>query len=163
MSDDDDTYEIVTPEPKRRGGVLTEREILDCLKENLRLGAESADKLARGERGIVYLEFRSQLTLIDGCCRQMSGWREDTRWSPFGVKIRELQQRVGRWLVEKQPEWKFKGAAEILRYALSQALDLETKKTGKVGMILPKALAVPKREGAPVSMSGLILPPGKPN
>lgn len=156
---DNDTFEIVTVAPESRGGALTEPEILGCLKENLRLGAENADKLAAGERGTVYLHFRQNLRLIDGCCRQMAGWREDTRWSPFGVKIRELQQRVGRWLVEKQPGWRFKGAAEILRFAFAQALDLETKKTGKRGIILPDAQPAPTRtQGRPSSMSGLILP-----
>ena len=161
MSDDDDNYDVIGLQPSTRGGALTEQEILDCLKENLRLGAENADKLSRGERGPVYQEFRENLRLVDGCCRQMTGGREDTRWSPFGVKIRELQQRVGRWLVEKEPGWKFKGAGEILRYALAQALELETKKTGKVGAILPKIQAGPTRtQGRPTSMSGLILPPG---
>lgn len=157
---DDDTFEIVTKAPESKGGALTEREILDCLKENLRLGAENADKLAAGERGTVYLLFRQNLRLVDGCCRQMAGWREDTRWSPFGVKIRELQQRVGGWLVVKEPGWRFKGAAEILRYALAQALDLETKKTRKTGIILPEMQRAPMRtQGRSISMSGLILPP----
>jgi hypothetical protein len=161
MPDEDDNYDVQGLAPSTKTAPLTEREILDCLKMNLRLGAENADKLSRGERGPVYQEFRENLRLVDGCCRQMSGWREDTRWSPFGVKIRELQQRVGRWLVEKEPGWKFKSAGEILRFAFAQALDLETKKTGKVGAILPK-LPTPetRTQGRPSSMSGLILPPG---
>lgn len=154
---DEDQYDIITPElPK--GGRLTEAEILGCLKENLKLAAEHADKLAAGERGPLYLQLRDELTLVYGCCRQMAGWREDTRWSPFGVKIKEAQERCGRWLREKQPAWRFKSLAEILRFALAQALDLERKKTGRVGIILPEMLAAPTRtEGRPVSV---ILPPG---
>lgn len=124
---------------------LTEQEILSRLKESLKEGAADADRLAAGERGDIYPRFRENLRLIDGCCRQMAGWREDTRWSPFGVKIRELQMRVGRWLVEKEPAWRFKSVGEILRHALAQAMDLETKKTRKRGIILPVPLPAPTR------------------
>lgn len=159
MSDDDDNYEIIGLQPSTRGGALTEQEILNRLKESLKEAAVDADRLGNGERGDIYPRFRENLRLVDGCCRQMSGWREDLRWSAFGVYMHELQPRVGRWIVEKQPGWKFKSVAEILRFALAQALGLETKKTGRVGMILPEMASAPRREGAPVSMGGLILPP----
>lgn len=134
---------------------LTEREILACLKENLRLGAENADKLAAGERGPIYLHLRRELRLVEGCCRQMSGWREDTRWLPFGMKVVEAQLRCGQWLRSKEPAWRFKGLAEILRHALAQALDLERKKTGRIGMIVPKPFAAPTRTDVrPISVPG---------
>lgn len=43
----------------------------------------------------------------------------------------------GRWLRERQPGWRFKGLAEILAVALDNADKLETRKTGKRGIILP--------------------------
>lgn len=136
---------------------LTEKEILLCLKENLRLAAEGCDKLASGDRGTVYIEFRAQMKLIEGCCRQMSGWREDTRWLPFGLKVAEAQQKCGRWIRERQPGWRFKGLGEILRNAYVQALELETKRTGRSGIILPKPAPL-IRDSRPVSQ--IILPPG---
>lgn len=124
---------------------LTEREILDCLKENLRLASEGADALAVGTRGPIYLEFRESMRLVEGACRQMGAWRGDSRWLPFGMKINEALQRCGNWLRSKEPAWRFAGLAEILRVALAQAHDLETKATGHIGVILPKPLPAPTR------------------
>ena len=118
---------------------LTEREILSRLKESLRTAADSAYQLSRGERGAHYLTLRTHLKLAEGCCRQMAGWREDTRWLPFGLKLAQAQQMCGRWLREKQPGWRFKSLGEILDAAFVQASKLETMKTGKRGIILPPA------------------------
>lgn len=174
MAETEDRYDIQgIPAPEKQSAT-TEREILDCLKENIRLAAENADKLANGERGAVYIHLRHQLGLVYGCTRQMAGWREDTRWLPFGLKVKEAQERCGKWLVAKEPAWRFRGLAEILRFALAAALELERKKTRRVGMILPEMLAAPIRtEGrpilvpanyaqdvGPVATKNLILPPG---
>lgn len=134
-------------------GQLTEREILSQLKESLRLAAEAAYHLSQGARGSQYLTLRRNLKLAEGCCRQMAGWREDTRWLPFGLKLAQAQQMCGRWLREKQPAWRFKGLAEILAHAVVNAMELETKKTGKRGIILP-----PKNYVLPVSEPAM--PPG---
>lgn len=123
----------------------TEHEIIECLKENLRLAAENADRLARHERGPVYVDLRRQLKLVEGACRQMAGWREDARWLPFGVKVGDARLRCGKWLRERQPEWRFRGLAEILRFAHTQALDLERKRTGRVGILLPPVQPAPIR------------------
>jgi len=126
---------------------LTEREILSQLKQSLRLAAEAAFHISKGLRGPHYVVLREQLKLAEGCCRQMAGWREDTRWLPFGLKLAQAQQMCGRWLREKQPAWRFKGLAEILAVALENANKLETKKTGKRGVILPpKGFMLPVSE-----------------
>ncbi len=126
---------------------LTEREIISQLKESLRLAAEAAYYLSRGQRGPHYLTLRRNLKLAEGCCRQMAGWREDTRWLPFGLKLAQAQQLCGRWLREKQPGWRFKGLFEILGAAVVNATKLETKKTGKRGIILPpKGFVLPVSE-----------------
>lgn len=139
---------------------LTEREILGRLKESLRLSAEQARRLGNGERGSLYPDFRRNLELVYGCTRQMAGWREDARWLAFGKHVHESRERCRRWIVEKQPGWKFLKLAEALEAALKRALDLETMATGKSGMILPEIFADPSQpQNKPVSMNGLILPP----
>ncbi len=129
---------------------LTEREILAQLKESLRIAAESAYKLSIGQRGPEYLALRRNLKLAEGCCRQMSAWRADSRWLPFGLKLAQAQQMCGRWLREKQPAWRFKGLAEILACAVANADTLQNKKTGRIGSILPPPGYMP-----PVSESDL--------
>ena len=81
----------------------------------------------------------------------MSAWRADTRWLPFGLKLAQAQQMCGRWLREKQPSWRFKGLAEILACAVVNAKNLETKKTGKLGMILPPPGYTPPVSEAPMA------------
>lgn len=139
--------------------MLSEREILDQLKSSLKESADYAYQLSIGKRGKIYPKFMKAMGLAEGACRQIGHWREDARWFPFGLQIHDAQQRCGRWLREHQPAAKFAKLAEILREALKQAHALETKRTSKVGMILPKAKAA-DRESRPVSMSGLVLPPG---
>lgn len=132
---------------------LTEAEILDCLRTNLALAAEGADNLAAGVRGPVYVSFREHMRLAEGACRQMAAWRGDSRWLPFGMKVNEALQRCGNWLRSRDPAWRFAGLAEILRVALAQAHDLETKATGRIGVILPDVLPAPIRtEGRPVAV-----------
>lgn len=137
---------------------LTEREILGRLKESFKLASEDADRLAAGERGPVYRRFREHLKLVEGCCRQMSAWRGDTRWLQVGLKVAEAQQKCGKWLRTKELPWRFAGLAQILRNGWLRAHELETKKTGRPGLILPKPLPAETRtQGRSVSV---ILPPG---
>lgn len=137
---------------------LTEPEILSRLKESLKEAASQADQLANGLRGPLYPRFRQNIDLIHGCCRQMSGWREDTRWSAFGVQIHECRERCRRWLVSKSGSKMYRKLANILRAALDRAIELETKRTGKRGLILPTpAPAETRTQGRPVRV---ILPPG---
>ncbi len=137
---------------------LTEREILDRLKTSLKEAASQARQLAAGERGKVYPAFRENLDLVYGCCRQMSGWREDTRWSEFGVMIHGCRERCRRWIVWKYGPDAFRQLAEVLDIAHKNAVALETRRTGRVGMILPEMLTPETRtQGRPVSV---ILPNG---
>lgn len=139
---------------------LSEVQILGCLRENFRLAAEDCDRLARGERGPVYTRLRQELKLLEGACRQLTYYREDTRWLKVGMQMAQVQERSGRWLRERQPGWRFTKLAEILRGGQASAEKLATKATGKLGMILPIAKPAPHRDTRPVSMSGIILPPG---
>ena len=156
-------------------GALTESEIFDCLAENCRLAAESCEKLARLPRkgpSFRALAFGDdcQLALIEGCCRQASAWREDTRWLPIGLFVNEIRKRAGEWLrgvkVGDGPRRRlppgelhplFVMAAEKLRAVEAKAIEFRDKATGIKGMILPEMLPAPFRETRP---HAVLLPPG---
>lgn len=153
-------------------GQLTEREIFDCLTENFRLAAQHAEDLARVPKGgPVYIQFREELRLIEGACRQAAQWREDARWLPMGMKVNDLLQRCGDWLRgvrnkdgtytaipadKKHPL--FLLTAEALRDCQRQVERLRDQKTGRVGMILPANLAGARAHARKVQNSRLILP-----
>ena len=86
----------------------------------------------------------------------MSGWRQDLRWSPFGVRIHEAKERCRRWLVEKHGPAAFRMLAAILDAAVVRAKELETRRTGKRGALLPIPLAAPTRTQG----RQILVPPG---
>ena len=154
-------------------GALTEPEIFDCLKSNMRLAAEHCEDLAKlPQKGPTYRRLRDELQLIEGCCRQAAAWRGDSRFLPIALKMGEAHRLAGEWLrgvkVGKGPRRRlppgqmhpmFMALAAALR-ALAIAVDnLRTNKTGRVGVILPASVtaSAPRRVGAPV---GVKLPPG---
>jgi hypothetical protein len=140
---------------------LTELEVLDCLRTALGAAAADCDRLARGVRGPVYRRLRDNLRRVEGSCRQITYFREDTRWLYFAVRIPEVQRRVQKWLVEKQPSAKFKQLAEVLRKTEYEAQKLAIQATGRIGMILPR-VQHPREHVARLfsSNSGIILPSG---
>jgi hypothetical protein len=131
---------------------LTETEIFDCLKTNLRLAAQNCDKLAVSPRkGRIYQQLRDELRLIEGACRQAAYWRGDARWLRIGLYMAEVHKRAGDWLRGiKQIDGKrvkiapgqlhplFQKLAENLRAAYVKADDFQNKRTDRVGLILPK-------------------------
>jgi hypothetical protein len=160
-------------------GQLTEVEILDCLKTNLRLAAQSCDKLAVSSRkGPTYAGLRTQLRLVEGACRQIAFWRGgDARWLKIGLYMAEAHKRAGDWLRGiKQPDGTramiapgqmhplFILLANNLRAAYVKAVELETKKTNKIGPITPKPGIPPHRETRPsgwnCSPGGILMPSG---
>lgn len=159
-------------------GDLTEREIFDCLTENFRLAADNAEKLARvPAKGPVYSQFRDNLCLIEGACRQAHYWRQDARWLEIAKWCGLVHQTCGEWLrgikvkgaprlklAERQLHPNFIRAAERLRAAYAVAIAFRDNKTNRVGMILPKAQPAPHRDTKPVGWtkneSGLFLPSG---
>jgi hypothetical protein len=155
---------------------LTEVEIFDCLRTNLRLAAQSCDALAvHPRKGKNYTKLRDELRLVEGACRQAAFWRQDARWLRIGLFIAEAHKRSGGWLrglkvgnvrVPLAPGHLhplFVKLAEILRAAYARADEYQTKATGRIGMILPKPGPAPHRDTRPVgyrrSPGGLILPP----
>ncbi len=142
-------------------GALTEPEIFSCLIENFRLAAEDCDRLARGERGPVYKRLKTELALVEGALRQAGYWREDARWL-YIVKIPAMAHKsAGTWLRERHAAWKFAKLADVLRAGLKAVQDMKDKRTGRIGMILPKPQEGPHRDTRPVQVKtpgGIIFP-----
>lgn len=153
---------------------LTEKDIFSTLHEVLGEAAQCARNLASEKReGPTYVRFRECLALAEGCCRQAAMWRGDSRWLPIGVKLHELHDRAGSML----RGWKPKGSEVQVQFPLHEknqlfimvadileafrkgvVVELQTRKTGVSGVILPYQPA-PERRAGTISMSGLILPP----
>lgn len=153
-------------------GRLTEPEIFDCLVENLRLAAEHSDEMAINPRkGPIYRQFRDELKLVEGACRQAAAWRTDSRWYPLGLMMEQAHQYAGEWLrgvvdpvtgrrrpiPEGQKHPLFVKLAEKLREFLKAVENLRNRRTGIAGAVLPVPVNLGRREGSPVSV---ILPPG---
>ena len=162
-------------------GALTEREIFDCMATNLKLAAEHADDLAvKPFKGPIYELYREELSLVEGCCRQASAWREDTRWLDIGLKMAEAHKLAGQWLrgykingvrvkvAEGEKHLCFVKMAELLRALLKKCEETRDQKTGHVGMIVPEPIRPFMRDDRkhrvqlPFAMSpgGIIIPHG---
>jgi len=158
-------------------GQLTEVEIFDCLKTNLRLAAQSCDQLAISPRkGRTYAKLREELRLVEGACRQAAFWRGgDARWLRIGMLMAEAHKRAGDWLRGiKQPDGTrikvaqghlhplFVKLAENLRAAYVRADEFQNKRTNRIGPILPTPQPPPHRDTRPVGYqrlpSGVIMP-----
>ncbi len=157
-------------------GRLTERDIFSCLAENFRLAAEHAEDLAKLPRkGPTYTKFRDELRLIEGACRQAGHWRQDSRWLKIGLMMAEAHQRAGDWLrgikmpngtriklAEGHKHPLFMALAEHLRAGQKRAEEFRTKRTNRLGTILPVMLPGPHRDTRPVgwtqSAGGILLP-----
>lgn len=160
-------------------GDLTEQSIFSQLSQSFRLAAECCDDLARlPAKGPTYRRLITELKLVEGCCRQASAWREDTRWLNIGLMVAEAHKRAGGWLrgykvdgirikiAEGQMHPLFIKLAENLRAGFALAEQFRTKRTGRVGMILPDMLPGPHRETRqhrvqlPRTPGGVIIPSG---
>jgi len=154
-------------------GDLSEVEIFSCMAENLRLAAQHcADLAVKPLKGPIYNDFRKELRLVEGCCKQASQWREDTRWLPIGLMMAECHKRAGDWLrgvkdpvtgrrvkiAEGQRHPLFLKLAENLRAIHREVEKLRAARTGRIGMILPELQPAPTRtQGRQMQV---ILPPG---
>lgn len=125
---------------------LTEQEIFDCLKTNLQGAADDCDMIARHpQSGLAFQRMRSRLALAEGACKQAAFWREDARWLRIGLVIETAHQKARQWLDPATVSTKkmFTTLASALRQMLLDLKRLETGATGRTGMILPKAQALP--------------------
>lgn len=161
-------------------GKLNEIDIFDCMRTNLASAVDSCEQLAVSPlKGPIYEKLRASLKLIEGCCRQASAWREDTRWLNAGLMMGEAHKRAGDWLrgfkndegeriklADRHSYQCFMKLAENLRNYAALTEQIRTKRTHRVGMILPQALPGPFRETRqhrvmlPTTPGGIILPDG---
>ena len=146
---------------------LTEVEIFDRMKASLRTAIEACEQLAiEPYKGPMYLHFREHMKLVDGCCRQASAWREDTRWLNIANLIFKSRTMAGNWLrgeeVVRKPDggsavmfarlnaphaYKcFTTLAQNLKQIELMADKTKNEATGVRGAILPTPLADPNRE-----------------
>lgn len=155
-------------------GDLTENEIMDCLRDNLRKAIQDCLTLARvPNQGPAYVRLRDEAELIEGACRQVAAWREDTRWLGIAFMIAIAKEKAGTWLrgyktpngikiklADRHRFEMFNKLADNLRLLMVKVDEYQHKRTGKVGLILPEPQRAVHRETRPHSMSGLILPDG---
>ena len=119
--------------------MLTETEIFDCLRENLRKAEDRCKLLATlPKSGRNFSELRDCLTLAQGAARQAGHWRGDVRWVKVAVFIAQAHQMARGWL--HRPTSSAKKLFHHLGAALHQmAYDLDrlqTMATGTNGLIV---------------------------
>lgn len=142
---------------------LTELEIIDCLRDNLRKAEQHCRDLAfLPAQGPTYTALREENGLIEGASRQLAAFRGDARWALFAVEIMSFQQRLGDCIRSHHARKIFLRFAEMMAFFLKKSEELRTAKTGKRGSIVPKPRARGKhRETRPVYVrrdSGLYVP-----
>lgn len=146
---------------------LTEHEIFDRMMQSLKSAAHLCELLAsRPVKGPNYHNLRTELLLIEGCCRQAAAWREDTRWLGWGLLMSEVHKRSGNWL-RAEARLTVKRHAETSKLFLMlmanlcgmyvQIEHLRTSATGRRGIILPDMLPAPHRDTRPVPVDGHLL------
>ena len=119
--------------------MILEQEIKDRLKTALREAADDAVLLGLlPMQGPTYDRMRGKLAVAETCCRQMGMWREDARWFGMGIKMEQCHQMTRRWIVGHQPRKMFSLLAEKLREMERSVTMLETRATGRRGIILPE-------------------------
>jgi hypothetical protein len=144
---------VLLPTPSERKGILTEAEIKDCWRTNM-LGAADDCALLQvlPAQGATFVRLRERLKLAEGACRQMGHWREDSRWIYLAPQLENLHQMARVMITNHYARQLFTKLEITLRKIVASAHDLETKATGKVGMILPDTSRAPHRDTRPVSV-----------
>jgi hypothetical protein len=161
---------------------LTEPDVISQMKHSLKEAGQSAlDLSVTSRKGPAYRKLREHLLLVEGCCRQISVMREDTRWLNIGMSMHKAHELSGGWLRGfKHPitgrrisiaagtrNPLFIKLAENLAFLHESAEEMLTKRTGILGPILPAIPSAERRIGAPVQVamppmkktpSGIILP-----
>lgn len=147
---------------------LTEQEVIDRLKQSIREAGQAAMDLASvSRRGPAYHKLREHLLLVEGCCRQLSVFREDTRWLNMGAAMHKAHELSGGWLrgfkhpetgmrIAFSPKMKnplFVKLAENLAFMLVGVEDMLHKRTGVRGPILPALPAAERKIGSPTPVS----------
>lgn len=99
--------------------------------------ARNADPMLAAPRGHHYRMLREALRALEGSSRQMAHWREDARWLKLGIHYAKAQ-RVAHQLFLHMNWLGFQNFAVMFENGTQHLDDLATRKTGQMGMILPK-------------------------
>jgi hypothetical protein len=143
--------------------MLLEHEIWDKLCDTLKSAIAHCGQLATfPAQGPTYLAIIVELELIEGASRQMGFNRGDARWSLFGYEIHHFRRRIGDALRAHNNREIFLFFKGMMEGALADAVKMKDARTGRRGLILPKAKPGPHRETRPVYVSpgGLLVPAG---
>lgn len=122
---------------------LTEQEIISkhiqSLKESKEmclLLARNADPEKWAPRGWQYTKLKAALKALEGTCRQMAHYREDTRWIKLGIVYTKASLTV-QVLMDKRLWGKFQQLTALFDKGMASMDDLANRRTGRSGMILP--------------------------
>lgn len=121
---------------------LTEQELIDRHQQALKEAKDACQELGRNAdpdyiavRGPHYRRLREALNLVEGTCRQLCAFRQDTRWLPLGIHYAKVMRLVQRKFVEQK--WSHFGKlAPMFDIGLRQMQDLKDRRTGIRGSIL---------------------------
>jgi hypothetical protein len=142
--------------------MITERELLTQLRDELRRAILDCEALASlPARGPTYHRLHVSLRQIEELCRRVGYNRQDSRWFGLGLMMEQVHKRAGEWLRGHYPRPLFLKLADNMRKMERALDDVQTKATGRVGMILPKPQPLPHREARPVQVvtpGGIIVP-----
>lgn len=139
----------------------TEPELFSIMRDLLRSAIAHCRALAMLPlQGPTFIRLRAELKEIEELCRQVGYYRDDARWFRIGLVWEQIHQQCRAWIHYHHPRKKFLWLAERCE-ALDKAVDdLQTKATGRVGMILPKPEKEVRTNGRQVQVTagGVFLP-----
>lgn len=118
--------------------MISEVEIKDRLRQSLKEAASDARLLGiLPMQGPTYEKMRENFALAETCCRQLGHYREDARWFQQALVMERAKEMTRRWITTHQKRNLFPMLAEKLEEMARVVGLLETRKTGRVGIIMP--------------------------
>lgn len=124
-------------------GTLTEQEIVDRHVQALGEARRACQALGRNAdpeyiapRGKHYGDLKRALDHLEGSCRQLAHYRADARWLRLGVLYAKAMRAAQAKFVGQRWGY-FNELIKLFENGLRQMDDLQTRKTGQLGAILP--------------------------
>ena len=142
-----------------------EREILDRLYQAIGEAKKWAGHMADPKRLTMlvqrtdYEHLYDAMELIEGCARQMTAWRDDTRWLGVSRTTGVCLVKLKEWAAPDHLEL-FTALVDFLGKTEATCRSLETQRVGKIGAILPEVpLIGAPRNHVQVSKPNLVAGP----
>lgn len=125
-------------------GRLTESEIMAKHTDALKVAKQAcvflshnADPEKIAPRGHHYTRLKKALKELEGTCREICYYRDDTRWLKLGIIYAKALRMSQKYFVAQK--WANYGKlAELFDLGARRMDELRTRKTGQLGPILPK-------------------------